>query len=83
MSLDEQLLAFLVCPETREPLRLADAHEIAALNDHISRGALQNRAGDQVDERIDGALIRADGQCAYAIREDIPVLLIDEGIPLD
>jgi uncharacterized protein YbaR (Trm112 family) len=35
-----------------------------------------------VKEAIDGGLIRADGKLLYPIRRNIPVMLVDEGIPL-
>jgi uncharacterized protein YbaR (Trm112 family) len=36
-----------------------------------------------VDLRQIGGLVRADNKILYPIREDIPVMLIDEGIPLE
>jgi uncharacterized protein len=35
-----------------------------------------------VNEKIDGGLIRADGKFLYPIRRNIPVMLVDEGLPL-
>lgn len=83
MALDEHLLDILVCPETREKVALADTELVAKLNQRIGKGALQNRAGHAVKGRIDAALVRADGQYAYVVRDDIPVMLVDEAIPLD
>ena len=37
---------------------------------------------DEVAEPIDGGLIREDGKILFPIRQDIPVMLIDQGIPL-
>jgi uncharacterized protein len=36
-----------------------------------------------VTEPLDGGLVRADQKILYPIRENIPVMLIDEGIPLE
>ncbi len=33
-------------------------------------------------EKIDGGLVREDGKCLYPIRGNIPIMLIDEAIPL-
>jgi len=44
---------------------------------------LKNRGGQTLSKQLDGALLRADGRIAYPIVDEIPVLLIDEGIPLD
>jgi uncharacterized protein YbaR (Trm112 family) len=41
-----------------------------------------NVGGSAVTEPIDGGLVRADEAILYPIRDRIPILLIDEGIPL-
>ena len=43
---------------------------------------MKNRGGEAVKAPLEGALVRSDGQRAYPIRDGIPRLLIDEGIPL-
>jgi uncharacterized protein len=83
MAIDQQLLDILACPETKEPVALADETLIAKLNAAIAAGTLRNRAGEQVTEKIDGGLVRADQKYLYPIRDDIPIMLIDEGIPLE
>lgn len=81
--LDPELLDILCCPETRADLTLANATELAALNRAIAEDRVKNRAGVAVTEAIGDALIRADRKVAYLVRNDIPVMLIDEAIPLD
>jgi len=81
--LDAQLLAILACPETRRPLRLAEPALVAAVNEAIAAGRLTNRAGQVIHEPVEELLVREDGAVAYPVREEIPVLLIDEGIPLE
>jgi len=76
-------LAILCCPETKLEVSLADDVLIEKLNDAVSRGTLKNKGKKPVTELLDGGLIRADGKILYPIREDIPVMLIEEGIPLD
>jgi uncharacterized protein YbaR (Trm112 family) len=73
----------LACPETKEPISLADETLVAKLNAAIAAGALKNRIGEVITEKIDGGLVRQDQQYLYPIRDDIPVMLIDEGIPLN
>jgi uncharacterized protein YbaR (Trm112 family) len=62
---------------------LADSSLIAKVNEAVSRGQLKNKAKKPVTEPLDGGLIRADRKILYPIREDIPVMLIEEGIPLE
>jgi uncharacterized protein YbaR (Trm112 family) len=76
------LLEILCCPETRQPLKLADAGVIGRLNGLISKGGLKNRAGKPVTAEFSEALVRADGKYLYPVRNNIPVMLIDEAIPL-
>jgi uncharacterized protein len=79
---DPQLLGILCCPETHQPLREGDAALVADLNRRIAAGALQARDGRVVATPCDGALVRADGQVAYPIRGQLPILLVAEAIPL-
>jgi uncharacterized protein YbaR (Trm112 family) len=83
VQVDKDLLAILCCPETKLDVSLADDALINKLNEAISRGLLKNKAQKPVAELLDGGLIRSDRQILYPIREDIPVMLIEEGIPLD
>ncbi len=80
--IDAKLLEILCCPETHQELRPAESALLDSLNRQIVSGALKNRAGQPVKEKIDGGLIRADGKFVYPIRRNIPVMLIDEAIPL-
>jgi len=80
---DAELLKILVCPENKTPVSLADDALLALVNAAIEAGTLKNRAGDPVEERADAGLVREDGQYLYLIRDDIPIMLIDEAVPLD
>jgi len=81
--IDEELLRILVCPENKTPVRLADAALVDKVNAAIDAGTLKNRGGAVVDEKIEGGLVREDNAYLYMIRDDIPIMLIDEAIPLD
>ena len=83
VNIDKELLAILCCPETKQDVALADDALIARLNDRVGKGELKNKAGQPVTEKLDGGLLRADKKILYPIREDIPVMLIEEGIPLE
>jgi len=81
--ISQELLDILVCPENRTPVHPADDALMARLNAAIDAGTVKNRAGETVNDRADGGLVREDGACLYVIRDDIPIMLIDEAIPLD
>ena len=80
--IDPELLKILCCPETHQDLHLAEPGIVERLNSQIGTGALKNRSGKQVSEKIENGLIRADGKFLYPVRRDIPVMLVDEAIPL-
>ncbi len=80
--IDPELLEILACPENKTPVRLAEPDEVDALNTRIRAGGVTSRGGEPAEE-IEGGLIREDGQFLYAIRDDIPIMLIDEAIPLE
>lgn len=73
----------LVCPESRQPLSLADDECLRRLNDAIAAGSLRDLAGQPVTERFSAALIRQDGRRAYPVYGEIPKLVIEAAIELD
>jgi len=80
--IDPDLLKIMCCPETRQPVALAEPSLVENLNQQITTGQLKNRAGQTVKEKIDGGLMREDRKFLYPIRGNIPIMLIDEAIPL-
>ncbi len=79
---DPDLLKILCCPETHQGVRPAEPALVEALNRKIAAGQLRNRSGQAVTEKFEGGLVREDGKYVYPIRQDIPIMLIDEAIPL-
>jgi uncharacterized protein YbaR (Trm112 family) len=80
---DSRLLEILVCPENREPLSLAGPELLKKVNDAVAAGTLLNRGGKTVRDPISEGLVRKDGAVLYPVRDDIPVMLLDEAIPLE
>lgn len=80
--IDKELLEILACPETKEPVSLADDELIAQINAAIERGEVVNRGEQKIEAPIDGGLLRQDGAYLYPIDDGIPVMLIDQAIPL-
>jgi uncharacterized protein YbaR (Trm112 family) len=76
-------LSILRCPETGSTLTVAEPALIARLNVLVAEGRLKNRAGQLVESRLDGGLLRDDGRMLYPVVDEIPVLLKDEAIPLE
>jgi uncharacterized protein YbaR (Trm112 family) len=81
--IDKELLEILVCPQQRTPLLLADDDLLGRLNRAIALRQIKNQAGRDVEDRLQGGLVRREGDLLYPIVDDIPVLLIEEAIPLD
>ena len=80
---DKELLDILCCPETKENLELVQGQTIEKINELIRTGKLQNRGGETVKEPIEAGLMREDKKFLYPIREDIPIMLIEEAIPME
>ena len=76
------MLEILRCPETHQKLTPADTVLVGRVNGAIAGKTLRNRGGQPVTENIDGGLVREDGKFLYPVRNNIPVMLIDEAIPL-
>ncbi len=79
---DPELLQILVCPESKQALKEADADLVQRLNVAVAARSVRNRAGEVVGQPMDGGLVREDGEFLYPVREGIPIMLIDEAIAL-
>ena len=77
-----ELLAILRCPETHQKLAVAEDALVAQLNADIAAGRARNRGGQTVSEKIDSGLVREDRKFLYPIRASLPIMLIDEALPL-
>ncbi|MEK9499815.1 Trm112 family protein [Gaopeijia maritima] len=80
--LDPELLDILVCPETHRPVVLADEPLVARVNRMAGEGSVSNRGGATVQPGLEALLLRDDGRVAYPVREEIPIMLIDESIDI-
>jgi uncharacterized protein YbaR (Trm112 family) len=80
--IEADVLKILCCPETRQPLALADSATMARLNERITARSVKNRGGKAVTEPCEGGLVRQDGQVVYPIRQGIPILIIAESLAI-
>ena len=80
--MDRKLLDLLVCPATRQPLALLDKPGLEALNRAIAPGSVKRVDDAPQTGTIREALITRDRKTLYRIDDSIPVLLIEEGIPV-
>ncbi len=81
MPVREDLLEILCCPLTKAPLKMVPAEALARINERIAQGEVRYENGAVVKDRLEEALVTVDHQRIYAVRESIPVMLIDESIP--
>ena len=81
--LKKHFIDLLRCPETRQSLSPMDADVLSRLNEAIGQGKIKNRVGNVIRDPVEDGLVRHDGQGVYPVKGDIPILLADEGIPLN
>jgi uncharacterized protein YbaR (Trm112 family) len=83
VPIDKELLEILACPENHQGLREAPDELVLRVNGRIASGSQRNAGGEVVKDPIEGGLVREDGRILYPVRDGIPVLLVEEGLPLD
>ena len=72
----------LRCPETKQKLAPATAELLEALRLKQEAGNVFYKSGKPVAGLVEAGLVREDGLVLYAVRDGIPVLVIEEAIPL-
>jgi uncharacterized protein YbaR (Trm112 family) len=72
----------LVCPQTHQPLSLAEAQLIERLNAAIGMQRVTLNGGELIRTRLDGGYLREDGQVLYPVVHGIPHLTIDQAIDI-
>ena len=80
--IDPNFLRMLICPGTKQPLRMATAEELARVNRDIAAGTARNRGGALVATPVSEGLVTADGAAFYPVLEGIPILLTSEAVML-
>lgn len=78
--IDSNFLRLLVCPASRQPLRLATSAELETANRAIRGGATRNRGGAIVATPWAEALATADSAWLYPIQDGFPILVSSEAI---
>ena len=81
--IDKELLDILCCPETKVPVEVLSEDKLKTLNEKIAGGEIETIDGRKVDAPLEAGLITEDGRTIYRIDDDIPIMLIDEGIRAD
>jgi len=81
MPISADLLEILCCPETKVPVEMLPAEKLAALNERVEAGEVSYVDGGKVEKPLQEALMTTDGKTVYRVDDDIPVMLVDKGIP--
>ena len=82
MSVSEELLEILVCPETKQPVAPAGTELLDRLSEEIRAGQVRNRGGELVQTPFTEGLVREDGKVFYPVDDGIPDMLIEDSIEL-
>lgn len=80
--MDPELLEILVCPKTKNPLKLAGEKQLEKLNAQIAQGKITNIGSEPVTETIAEALIDEKERVLYIVKNSIPILIYENGIRL-
>ena len=81
MPVKEDLLEILCCPKSMEALSVVDAAVIEKINEQIAAGGVTYENGDPVKEPLDEGLVTKSNDRIYAVKDSIPIMLVDESLP--
>ena len=81
--INKELLDILCCPETKQDVLFTEGTIIEKINLAIKNKKLKRRDGTIISEPIDAGLLRADKRFLYPIKENIPIMLINESIDMN
>ena len=82
MPISPDLLEILCCPRTKVPVQMLSAEQLAALNSRIEAGEAKYHDGSIIEKTLEEGLVTEDGETAYRIDDGIPIMLVEQGIPL-
>ena len=82
MTVDKELLEILVCPETRQPVRLATARGARDRQPPRAAPASCARPRRRPGRRrlSKEGLMRQDGKVLYPVDDGIPVMLVEQSL---
>jgi len=83
VPIEADLLEILICPESRQGLKIAPPELLERVNARVASAQLRNRGGEPVVKPVAEGLVREDGKVLYVVDDGIPIMLIEESIPLD
>ena len=80
MPIKDELLSILCCPKSKIPVKQLNSSQLAIINQEIGLGNVKYVDGDIVKDLLTDGLITTDHQTIYRIDDDIPIMLIEQGI---
>ena len=80
MPVDGKLLEILCCPVSKTPLLILSHENLGKLNSAIEAADVLYIDGEKVTDLLQEGLITEDGKVIYAVQDNIPVLLEEQGI---
>ncbi|MDH5716421.1 MAG: hypothetical protein OEZ22_02150 [Spirochaetia bacterium] len=80
--MDNELLKILVCPLTKNKLEKASKSIIDKLNAEISLKKIKDISGELITESLTDGLFEPKNKVFYIIKDDIPILIYENGIKI-
>ena len=83
VPISKEMLEILCCPVTKVPVVMLPEDKLRRVNELIKSQAIHSVEGELIEVPLAEAIITENNQTIYRIDDDIPVMLIGSGIPVD
>ncbi|MBR56198.1 hypothetical protein CMK19_20800 [Candidatus Poribacteria bacterium] len=87
MPIKDELMKILCCPVSKKTVRVMTVNELEQVNSHITASScipieFKSVGGKVINQKLEEGLITIDEKIIYQVRNNIPHMIPEQGIPV-